>query len=123
VGTEDITGNDLASAFTEATGRKAAYKDVSLEEYFATGLFSVAADAKIGHGVTGLEPTLFTVRENFSGFWNTWKDELTKRDYRLLDEILPSRIKSVKEWMIKTGYTGERRPVLKDHRDGSRKTA
>ncbi|KFY35258.1 hypothetical protein V494_06074 [Pseudogymnoascus sp. VKM F-4513 (FW-928)] len=120
VATEDISWDDLAKAFTEVTGKKAVYKDVTLDEYFKLGAFA-DPDAKVGHSVTENDPTLFTIRENFSGFWNTWKDGLTKRDYKLLDEILPTRVKSVKEWMEKTGYKGEPASVLKDYRDGARK--
>ena len=118
VATEDIAWKDLAVAFTEVTGVKAVYKDVTLDEYFSLGIFP-QPDAKIGHSADRNDPTLFTARENFSGFWNTWKDELTKRDYALLDEILPTRVKSVKEWMLKVGYTGQAASVLKDYRDGS----
>ena len=45
-----------------------------------------------------------TVRENFTGFWNMWKHTYTgnrgviNRDFALLDEIHPNRIKSVEEW-------------------------
>ena len=38
-----------------------------------------------------------TIRENFTGFWKTWRCELAKREYALLDELLPGRVKSVKE--------------------------
>ncbi|OBT53961.1 hypothetical protein VE04_04740 [Pseudogymnoascus sp. 24MN13] len=89
VATEDISWKDLTAAFTEVTGIKFR-----------------------GEGwAFGYLPTLFTIRENYSGFWNTWKDELTKRDFKLLDEILPTRVKSVKEWMKKTEYKGESAPV------------
>jgi uncharacterized protein YbjT (DUF2867 family) len=116
VGTEDIAWKDVAAAFTAVTGKKAVYRDVTLNEYFKMAIWP-SPDAVVGHSARPDDPTLFTVRENFSGFWNTWKDNLTKRDYRLLDEILPTRLKSVREWMEKTGYTGEPEPVLKDHRD------
>lgn len=119
VATEDIAWKDLAVAFTEVTGKKARYNDVTLDEYFKLGLFPTP-EAKIGAAYGVDDPTLMTYRENFSGFWNTWKDELTKRDYQLLDEILPDRIKSVKEWMLKTGYDGKPKSVLKDYRDGQR---
>jgi hypothetical protein len=112
VATEDIAWADLVTAFTEATGRKAVYRDLDLDEYFASGFYPYP-NAKIGAAMNPTEPTLVTVKENFSGFWNTWKDELTKRDYDLLDEILPSRVKSVKEWMVKTGYTGEVHSALR----------
>lgn len=122
VGTEDIAYTDLAKAFEEVTGTKAVYKEVTTEEYFKLGLFP-DADAKIGNTHDANDPTLFTYRENFGGFWETWKAELTHRDYALLDEILPTRVKSVKEWMVKVEYTGEPVSVLKDYRDGLRAAA
>nr|UWK20041.1 NmrA family protein [Trichoderma gamsii] len=121
VATEDIAWKDLAAVFTEVTGKKAVYKDVTLDEYFKLGIFP-EPDAKVGHAANPNEPTLFTFRENFSGFWNTWKDNLTKRDYKLLDEILPTRVKSVKEWMERTGYDGSFASVLKDYRSQDRNT-
>jgi uncharacterized protein YbjT (DUF2867 family) len=119
VATEDIAWKDLATVFTEVTGKKAVYRDVTLDEYFALGIMPTPDD-KIGASYSPNDPTLFTFRENFSGFWNTWKDNLTKRDYALLDDILPTRVKSVKEWMLKVGYTGEPISVLKGYRDASR---
>jgi hypothetical protein len=120
VATEDVAWADLAAAFTKVTGKKAVYKDISLDEYFTLPIFPYP-DMRIGSSPTGdkNDPTLFTFRENFSGFWNCWKDELTthKRDYALLDEILPDRVKSVKEWMVKTGYDGTSASLLKDYRD------
>lgn len=116
VATEDIAWKDLAAAFMAVTGQKAVYKDVTLDEYFNLGLWP-DPEVKVGRSATPNDPTLFTIRENFSGFWNTWKDGLTRRDYALLDEILPTRVKSVKEWMEKTGYTGKPGSVLKDYRD------
>ena len=113
VATEDIAWKDLAAAFSEVTGKKAVYKDVTIDEYFQLGIFP-NPEAKIGSsGGRQEDSTLFSIRENFTGFWNTWKDELTHRDYDLLDRILPTRVKSVKEWMVKTGYTGELQSVLK----------
>ncbi|OQV05007.1 hypothetical protein CLAIMM_09811 [Cladophialophora immunda] len=117
VATEDIAWADLVKAFTCVTGKQAVYKNVTLDEYFALPIFPYP-DMKIGHSTTRNDPTLFTFRENFSGFWNTWRDELTTRDYKLLDEILPDRVKSVREWMKKVGYDATPASVLKDYRDG-----
>lgn len=118
VGTEDISYTNLAKVFTEVTGIPSIYKEVTTEEYFNLGIFT-DPEAKIGAipGSDEDDPTLFTYRENFAGFWETWKAGLTRRDYKLLDEILPERVRSVKEWMVKVGYTGEPVSVLKDYRD------
>ena len=122
VATEDIAWDDLAVAFTEVTGKQSTYRDVTLDQYFNLGILG-DPEHKVGSTKMGDDSTLFTIRENFSGFWNTWKDNLTKRDYALLDEILPGRVKSVKEWMVKTGYTGEFASILKDYRDARNASA
>ena len=116
VATEDIAWKDLAAVFMTVTGQKSVYKDITLDEYFQLGIFP-NPEAKVGRSANPHDPTLLTYRENYSGFWNMWKDNLTKRDYKLLDEILPTRVKTVREWMEKIGYTGKAALVLKDSRD------
>lgn len=116
IATEQVGWADVAKSFTEITGKKAIFKDITLEEYFALPLFP-NPDAKVGHSVGHDDTTLQSYRQNFSGFWNTWKANVLVRDYALLDEILPTRVKSVGEWMKLTKYSGERGSVLKDYRD------
>jgi hypothetical protein len=120
VATEDVSWNYLAQTFTEVTGRKAVYREVTLDEYFASGVFP-NPEAKVGHSVDHNDSTLMTYRENFTGFWNVWKDDLLKVDYAVLDEILPDRVKSLGEWMRISGYDGTRGSVLKDYADGKKK--
>jgi len=114
VATENVGWGYLAKVFTDVTGRKAVFKDLTLDEYFASGVFPLP-NGKVGH--SGEDSTLMTYRQNFSGFWNSWKANLVKVDYAMLDEILPTRVKTLGEWMRLEGYTGERRFVLKDYRD------
>jgi len=121
IATEHIKCADLAKNFTEVTGRKAPYKDVTLDEYFASGVFP-NPEAKVGHSVDHDDNTLLTYRQNFTGFWNMWKSGRATRDCQILDEILPGIIRSVKQWMIQTSYTGEPSSVLKDYRDNRRST-
>jgi len=47
-----------------------------------------------------------SVIQNFTGFWNLWRDSTVKRDYQLLDKIHPNRIRSAEEWIRKTGFNG-----------------
>ncbi|KAE8447779.1 hypothetical protein EG329_010173 [Mollisiaceae sp. DMI_Dod_QoI] len=122
ISTEQVGWEDVAEAFAEVTGKKAAFRDITLDEYFSSGIFP-APDAKVGHSVGHDDDTLQTYRQNFSGFWNTWKESVLQRDYTLLDEILPTRVKSVKEWMKVTGYTGKPGNVLKDYADAGSKKA
>ncbi len=123
IATANVGWEEVARSFTEVTGTKAIFRDISLEDYFASGVFG-DADRKVGHSVGHEDDTLMTYRENFSGFWNTWKEDVLKKgenDYELLENILPERIRSVGEWMKLMGYTGQRSNVLKDYADAGRK--
>jgi hypothetical protein len=58
-----------------------------------------------------------TVRENFSAWWRIYQrfggnKGVIQRHYEFLDRILPGRVKSIPEWMEKTGYTADHRPLL-----------
>lgn len=112
----------FAAVFTTVTGINAVYKDVTLDEYFQLGIWP-DPDVILGYFTGYNDGSFMTVRENYSGVWNTWKDNLTNRDYQLLDEVLPTRMKSVKEWMEQTGYRRNYASVLKSRRDaiGKRK--
>ena len=122
IGTQHITWTELASVFSQVTGKKARYRPLTLSEYFASGVFP-DPERKVGHSIDNADHTLQTYRENFSGFWTWWASGLAERDYALLDEIFPERMKTVKEWMERTGYTGERKSVLKDYSDIAKKMA
>lgn len=95
VGIADIKYADLAAAFERVTGHPAKYIDVSLEEYWTSGNMSKAADLLAGYNS---DKGGMTIRENFTGFWNFWKHRIITRDYALLDEILPGRIKTAEEF-------------------------
>lgn len=116
VATENIGWEYLAKTYSSVTGRKAVYKDISLDELFASDAFPFP-DGQVGHSASPGDDTLQTYRQNFSGFFNGWKADLLKVDYALLDEILPTRVKSLAEWMKLVGYTGDRQSVLKDYQD------
>lgn len=118
VSTETITWKHLAKTFTKVTGKRARYESPSIDNYFAAA--GDAANVKLGGDYAGeSDDTLLTIKENFSRWWRIYQrtgegKPLCKRDYTLLDRILPNRIKSVEEWMVKSKYTGDRVFVLKD---------
>ncbi|KAJ8099481.1 hypothetical protein POJ06DRAFT_135715 [Lipomyces tetrasporus] len=124
VSTQHASGEDIVKAFTSVTGKPARYEDVELEEYLTESWKSLpnGAETKIGESFAPNDPTLMTYRQNFRGWWNLFRASggnkgLLTRDYHQLDEILPTRIKSVAEWIEKSGYTGEAQFVLKDRSD------
>ena len=47
-----------------------------------------------------------SVRDNFTGFWNVWKHDVVRRNYELLDEIHPGRIRSAEEWLRREDRLG-----------------
>lgn len=118
ISTEDVGWEYLAKSSNDVTGRKAVFKDVTMDDYFASGVFP-APDTKVDYaGVTDQgDETMMTWRESFTTFWNVWAANLVKTDYNLLDEILSGRIESVSEWVVKTGYDGKKTKVLKDYDD------
>lgn len=106
------------------TDRKAVYKDITHDEYFASGILP-NPDGKVGHSIDPNDTTLQTYRQNFTGFRNMLKASggnvgNAQRDYGVLDKIYPGRIRTVAEWMKKTAYTGEVGSVLKDYADVKR---
>ena len=106
VGIDHIGYSELARAFEETTGHPARYIDTDLETYWSTGWGAMVANRSSGYNADLNDPASITFRTNFTGFWNLWNlwkygggnDGITKRDYKLLDEIHPNRIRSAKQW-------------------------
>ncbi|KAK0728317.1 NmrA family protein [Lasiosphaeria miniovina] len=94
---------ELAAAFAKVTGRKARFVDVSLDEYWQGPYWSKAAPLQTGYTADPASPAAMTIRNNFSGFWRLWQASggnkgVVRRDYALLDEIHPARIRSAEEF-------------------------
>ncbi|KAH6714598.1 hypothetical protein BKA61DRAFT_550213 [Leptodontidium sp. MPI-SDFR-AT-0119] len=97
---------ELAAAFTKVTGHPAQYIDTSLEDYWRIPTHKLYADTPAGYNADLNDKSTMTFRDNFTGFWNTWKYDLLKRDYKLLDEIHPKRIRSAEEWFRREDEKG-----------------
>ncbi|KAK5652259.1 hypothetical protein OQA88_10607 [Cercophora sp. LCS_1] len=113
VGIDHIHYRDVAKAFEKVTGRKAKFVDVDLETYFSEGGFSKIAELPTGYMVSKDSLAAMSVKENFTGWWNTWRASggnkgVVKRDYRLLDKIYPPRTRSVEEFFRKEAEKAER---------------
>ncbi|KAK9352155.1 NmrA-like family domain-containing protein 1 [Lipomyces doorenjongii] len=122
VAVEHVSFQDLANEFTNFTGKPARYENISFEEYFSTGPLAQTASAKLGaEGAGEDDPSLLTYQQNFTAWWRLYQlsggnKGLIRRDYELLDKIHPERVRTVKQWMEKVGYTGEYEPVVKTYR-------
>jgi hypothetical protein len=116
---EHASGDTIAEAFTAVTGKPARYESISKDDWFQDRL-PVPSDYKMGQEYGPDDPALLTYRYSFGNWWNLYQRSadnvgLLKADYELLNRILPDRVKSVKEWMQKVGYTGESKAVLKHY--------
>ncbi|KAH8675590.1 hypothetical protein BX600DRAFT_494070 [Xylariales sp. PMI_506] len=111
---------EVAAAYTAATGQPATYYAIDNDSWqdAAWGKLPKGKDTKIGYlSVKDDNALTLTHGENFTNWYNLYKASagnkgLITRDYAFLDKILPTRYKSVEEWMRKTGYTGEPKKVL-----------
>lgn len=123
IGTTHASGEDIAQAFSEITGKPAVYTNISTAMWSSVAFAGLpdGPDAKVGFA-TGLPAAALnqTFGENFKNWWNLYRASagnkgLIRKDYEFLNSILPDRLKSVKQWMKKTGYQGEKKSVLKMH--------
>ncbi|CZR62679.1 related to nitrogen metabolic regulation protein nmr [Phialocephala subalpina] len=123
--------DELAKAFEKVTGHPARYIDTSLDEYWAK--WGKRAGYPAGYNADEGDKSTMSIRDNFTGFWNAWKYDLLERDYGLLDEIHPNRIKSAEEWFRREDEQGKKdgrgglwdrvqkenlKPILKLSEDG-----
>ena len=105
VAIEHVEYRKLVEAFEKVTGHPAQYIDTDLEAYW-NGPLKAAADLPAGYNADPNDKSTMTFRDNFTGFWNTWKYGIVQRDYALLDEIHPNRIRSVEEWLRREDQLG-----------------
>ncbi|OHE94951.1 NmrA-like family protein [Colletotrichum orchidophilum] len=94
---------DLAEAFERVTGKPAQYIDTPMDVYFDHIPIS---SQPAGYNADPTDPATMSFRDNFSGFWTLWANSggnkgVIKRDYALLDEIHPKRIKTAEEFFRK----------------------
>jgi hypothetical protein len=134
VAIEHVDYADMAAAFTRVTGHPARFEDIDLDTYWRESAFAKRADAPAAVQADPNDPATMTVRQNFSGFWNTWRASggnrgVITRDYALLDEIFPGRIKSAEEYFRRVDQEERAKgsslwektisavPILKIHED------
>ena len=105
VAIEQVNYHKLAAAFEKVTGHPARYVDTDLDAYWS-GPLRMSADLPAGYNADLNDKSTMSFRDNFTGFWNIWKHEVIRRDYALLDEIHPNRIKTVEDWLRREDQLG-----------------
>jgi hypothetical protein len=108
VAIDHIPYANLAAAFEQVTGHPAQYIDTDLDTYWNNGPLKGMADMPAGYNADPNDKSTMSVRDNFTGFWNLWKYGIVKRDYALLDEIHPNRIRSAEQWFRREDQVGRK---------------
>ena len=106
VAIEHVTYANLAAAFEKVTGHPAQYIDTNLDTYWRKGPLSRRADVPAGYNADPNDKSTMSVRDNFTGFWNVWKHGIVERNYAVLDQIHPNRIKTAEEWLRREDQLG-----------------
>ncbi|KAH8807905.1 hypothetical protein F5884DRAFT_881445 [Xylogone sp. PMI_703] len=119
VATDEVSMADIAETFTRVTGRKGIHRFMDFEPYVKKREPYPGAPANFTKGPNEpKDPSQMTWGENFTAWWKYWGGGFgATRDFKLLDEIHPGRIKNLEEWMRKVNYQGARKSVLKDIED------
>ncbi|UKZ92909.1 uncharacterized protein TrAFT101_007842 [Trichoderma asperellum] len=106
---------DLVQAFEETTGKQAVFKDLTQDEWFDRLRVIRAPETKFPDSGLSDDDTTFTWRRTFGAWWNYWKYNDHTRDPKrekeaeaYANEVYPTRLKSIKEWMVANKYTGTR---------------
>ncbi|EKG14379.1 NmrA-like protein [Macrophomina phaseolina MS6] len=104
VAIDHIPYSELARAFEKVTGRPAKYVDTDMDTYWLSGPMSFMAEMPAGYNSDVRDPAAMSTRRNFTGFWTMWTHSggnrgVIQRNYALLDEIHPNRIKSAEQWL------------------------
>ncbi|RDX48932.1 NAD(P)-binding protein [Lentinus brumalis] len=113
IATDWVNWDYLVETFTKVTGEKAEFLRQPLDDWFKNWLRAdhpVANERPFGDGST-------TWRQNFSGFWSQWRDDVIKRDFEWLRKVNPNGY-TLESWMRAKNYRGVKpEPLLKNAED------
>ncbi|KAM5537164.1 hypothetical protein V8D89_009097 [Ganoderma adspersum] len=111
----DVVGwDDLARTFEKVAGQRAEVVYQTMDEWFANfdGVDEPVANERDNDGST-------TWRENFSGWWALWRDDVISRDLAWVRSVHPN-CHTLESWMRENNYSGilRRQQLLKNTEDG-----
>jgi len=110
IASEIVSWPHLVETFTKVTGQPAVFVNLTLDEYFDT--FN-NPDIPVANSLSGGT----TFRQNFSGFWSVWRDDIIARDMEWIKSVHPRTV-TLEQWIRETGYDGSMSKLLKNTADG-----
>ncbi|KAI0260671.1 nmrA-family protein [Gloeopeniophorella convolvens] len=113
VTSEVVSWDNLVATFIKVTGQKAIYKRQTLDEWFTN-----FENVDVPVALEGREGST-TFRENFTGWWNSYRDDLRKRDMDWIRRVNPNGY-TLERWMEENliGDSVGAAPYLKAAEDG-----
>ena len=108
IATEMVGWDHLVATFTKVTGKKAEYNRESVDVWL-----SMMSNSETPVATEG-EPGSTSWKENFTGWWNAYRDDLVQRDMDWIRRVNPNGF-TLERWMIENNYDGtlNQNPVLK----------
>lgn len=107
IASEMATAEDIVSAFRKVTGLKAVFLPQSVDEWFDNFTGVDTPSASEGDGATTV-----TWKQNFSGFWSQFRDDVIKRDMDWVRRLHPGT-HTLETWMRENNYKGREGTLLK----------
>src|SRR6266702_181098 len=113
IASEWVDWEHLVATFTKVTGKRAVYNRETVENWLSK--IEGAEKPVAAEGAPGLT----SWAENFTGWWNAYRDDLNKRDMDWIRKINPNWY-TLERWMTENDYDGKlyKDPVLKIVADG-----
>ena len=110
--TSDLVGWDyLVETFQKVTGKKAVVLHQTNDEWFSN---FKNPDIPLANERRGVSDGSTSWRQNFTGWWAMWQDDLLPRDMEWIRTIHP-KVTTLEQWMRENNYTGDLRlTVLKN---------
>ncbi|KAF2093722.1 NAD(P)-binding protein [Rhizodiscina lignyota] len=107
-GPYEVTYPQIADAFQKASGKKAEFASVSIDDWMTSISPFVDVEKNFPRGAPDSDPTTFKFRKSFTGWWNMWRDnrkDPLNEDTRWAEEDYPSRPNTLQDWMMQTKYS------------------
>ncbi|KAF8206467.1 nmrA-family protein [Mycena galopus ATCC 62051] len=107
IGSHVVSMDEVVKTFTKVTGKPAVYKRQTLEQWWDN--FGTGVHRLLGTGS-------MTLKQNFSGMFRVFADELVVRDMEWVRSVHPGT-QSLEDWMRENDYKGAEGTVLKGRED------